>query len=394
MAFTNRGLTGVSYNSAEAFVKPSVGASNLSTILGLPSSGNSIWFNFIIEGGYAYCARGTLGLSIIDIDPIGSANEVFEERTHRPVAGTEVYWSIRDCVLVGTTLVTISRAGTYESTGIGVIETWDVSTPSSTTVQDTYSKNANDDFEALPHLYSAIDTDGTYVYVSGQKSGMYVFDISTPTAISLHGSLTTGDWETQGLTVHNGYCFFANYDNGIRIVDIATPANPGAVTDRLINRPVYNGIHLWIWECVADGDYLYCSCNASNGNKDSVERGLFVLDISDPTTIPTDGSTWIRAQIPAEDQSVWNDLGDQPYLGLSKLGDYIYLAAGDKGVLVWDVSNPVSPIYKGKMGSHSDGDNIYAAEAWEDGVNEYLMYGDGSSINLGSKQLYIDEIVK
>lgn len=386
MSHENRSLTGVAYDSAKAFVKPSVSFSNLDAILDDVASNNSAWWNLHKEGDYIYGARGVKGLSIVDVSTPGSANEVFSSLTH-DVAGATTGWRCMGVTLIGSRIVTVSRSGN-DALGVAYIETWN-DNGALTASLERYTSNSIDGYELDPTLYSAVDTDGTWAIVSGQKAGVYVFN-PADLASGPVSQIETPDWETQGLCIHNGYVFFANYNNGIRIVDLNNGTGAiGAVTDREVASPIYNSIQLWIWDCVADGNYLYCSNNVSGGSGDSVERGLLVMDITDPTT--TD--TWIRAKIPDADQDEWNDQGDKPYLGITKLGNYIYMAAGHGGVFVWDVTDPTRPIYKGKKGNHSDGDNIYSVASWKDQEKEYIAYADGKSINEGSHQLYIDQVI-
>ena len=372
----NRQITGNAYSSRKAFVKPSISLSNQGKLLSSAADFNTICWHIHKSGDYLYASTNNKGISVIDVSNPASPS----------VTDTEVgtTYRIRGSVVIGGTLVTCAR------TANGEIETWDITNPAAIVSQDSY-------IPAGTEKYSAIDTDGTYAYVASQVAGLHVFDVSTPTVIAEHGSLTTGTWETQGLAVHNAYAFMANYNNGLRIVDIATPATPGAVTDREIACPIYNGNTLRIWECAADGNYLYASVNLTTTQYDtggSAERGLLVLDITDPTTIPTNGSTWIRAQIPAADQDVWNRVGDNPYIGITKLGNYVYMGAGHGGVFIWDVTDPTNPIYKGLRGNQDSGDNIYGVVAWNDANKTYVAYGDGANeVGAGSNQVYVDEVV-
>lgn len=356
---------------------------------------NTGYWNLKHKDSYILCARGVAGVSIVDASTPSALSEVYQSFCHNSVGGN-VGYRCMDVAYSGNTMVTVCRTGSYESTGIGYLETWDITTPGSTTSLDVYSKNASPDVaEALPHLYSAVQASGNYAYVSGQKSGFFIFDISTPATISLAGSLTSGSFETQGLDIDASYAYICNYGFGLRIVDIGTPASPGGVLDRSIACPTYNGIQLRPWYCKKDGNYLYVCTNTSGATNDT-ERSLLILDVSDPANIPTDGSTWIRCKIPAEDQdTAWvSPTGDKPYLGIDKIGNTVFIGGGESGALAFDVTYPTSPRYLGKLGNISDGDLIGGVVCLSIGGVPHVVYGDYIKPTgvTTSQQLYIGQI--
>ena len=354
---------------------------------------NSMWWNLKSTGDYLYGARGTSGVSVIDVSTPSAMTEPYDSFCHNLVGGA-VGYRCMDVAVTGNTMVTVARSGSYETTGIGYLETWDITTPASTTSSDVYSKNASDALEASPHLYSAVAMHGTYACVSGQKSGFFVFDVSTPATIALTGSLETGSWETQGLCVHNvggtDYAFCANYGFGIRAVSLATPSSPGDTGTLSAYTGGANGHTLRPWVCVADGDYLFCSVNTSNTQGDSVDRGLLVADISNPASM-----SWVAScAIPSADQDEWNSYADRPYLGITRHGNYVFIAGGHSGMAVFDVSDPTKPQYRGMKGLFTSTDNIYScAIVTVNGVH-HLAYGDGAhpTTATGSQQIYLEEI--
>jgi hypothetical protein len=364
VATSNRYITGKAYNAAKAFVKPSVNFNNQATILGLAPSSASIFWHFNYDDGYVYGARHGLGISVIDVSTPASANETDSATTGAlPVRGS---------VVINGTLFTVSRGTT------GELNSWDITNKSAIINSDTIASATK---------FSAIATDGTYAYVAGQQTGFYSFNVSNPAAMVQITEDTSGNIENQGVEYHNGYVYFANYHYGVRIFDTSLGVL-GGVTNRDVAAPVYNGITLRAWECVAEDDYLYVSTNISNAQYAAgggVERGLLVLPIDDPVNVTS--ASWIRAQIPAADQDVWNDQGDNPYIGITKLGNYVYMGAGHGGVFIWDVSDPTNPIYKGVKKSFTNSDSVYGVAAWRDNGKDYVVYGDGANSVVGSNQV-------
>ena len=393
MALVNRNVTG----KARGGIPSGSARLTLSQVdsndFGEASNINSVWWNLKSTGDYLYGARGTSGVSVIDCSTPSTMTETFDSFCHNLIGGA-VGYRCMDVAVTGNTMVTVTRSGSFETTGIGYLETWDITTPASTASLDVYSKNASDALEASPHLYSAVAMFGTYACVSGQKSGFFVFDVSTPATIVLTGSLTTGSWETQGLCVHNvggaDYAFCANYGFGIRAVGLGTPATPADTGALSAYTGGSEGHTLRPWDCVADGDYLFCSVNTSGAQGDSVDRGLLVADISNPASMSWAG----HCAIPSADQDTWNVSADRPYLGITRYGNHVFIAGGHGGVAVFDVSDPTNPQYRGMKGLFTADDNIYScAIVTVNGVH-HLAYGDGAhpTTATGSQQIYFEQI--
>lgn len=345
----------------------------------IPATGGQYYWDLAVDGDYLYAASGSEGVVIFDITD--AAAPVYETTVFsKNPAGANVFQACTDAIIVGTVLIMCAR---NISATPSYITLYDITDPTAPVWTGSYESASGD-------WYQGLDTDGTYVYVAGQLAGLIVFDISGA-APTVHGSLTTGNWETSRLAVHGGYVYCANHGYGVRIVDIATPASPGAVTDREIATPVYNSVQLRARNVVADGNYLYMSPNTSTTTSHP-ERGLCVLDITDPTTVPANGSTWIVTPIDAADVDTWNEWGDKPILGLMKLDNYVYLANGQRGTALYYVADPTTPIYKGLYGTDTPAEtNLYKVEAFKKDNYTYMYYGDGAE-NDQKHTLFVDLI--
>jgi len=343
----------------------------LNIVQTISGSGTSaIWFNFKQSGNHVYAANHTGGVDVIDVSTPASAS----------IIDTLASGNARDIDIAGTTLVTAARATN------GDFKTWDISNPASIpAVLDTHTGTAQ--------KYSALVVDGADVYVAGQVSGAHKFSVAVPGTIPAPTSNTSGAWETQGITLSGNYVFFANYNNGLRILDKATL---GGVTDNIVPAPSLNGQLLRIWECVIsdDGNWLFATTNVTTASGSAIERGLAILNISNPTT-SFSASDWIIAPVGSHDVDTWNDAGDMPLLGLVYHNGYIFAGNGQKGVAMWHVVDPTRPTYQGLLTGIDSGDNITAIGTFNILGKTYLIFGDGArtSSTDGTDKLYIGEII-
>lgn len=360
--------------------------------LSSPPSSQQFYWDYHISGNYMYSASHTNGCDIFDITTPTSPSHVVNIRMRTP-AGAASGMPCTDVITIGNTLFMCGRSINFGTPAPGYITTYDITTPTSPSFLATFEDTTPD----LNPWYQGMGTDGTYLYVASQYDGVFVFNISNPAALTIHGSNSTGSWETSRLVVHNGYLYCANHGFGMRILDIATPATPGAVTDRSIAALVVsNGVvtdTMRVRNLVANGNYLYCAPNVATGDGDSPLRGLMVLDITDPTTVPTNGSTWVLAPIAANQVDVWNGQGDKPIMGISYLNNFVYLPNGQKGTSVFYVGNPDKPEYVGLMGTSISGTNLYQTLAFTKGGVDYVMYGSGAEVPATqTHNLFVDKI--
>lgn len=328
----------------------------------------ALWYNFEQSGDYVYAANHTGSVDVIDVSTPSSAS----------IIDTLAADWARDIGITGTILVTIARAAVD-----GTLKTWDISSPAAIPAAlDTHTGTAE--------KYSALVMDGTDVYVAGQVSGAHKFDVSVPGTIPAPLSNTGGSWETQGVALIGNYVAFANYNNGLRILDKATM---GGVTDNTVPQPVSNGDALRIWAVDIVGNYLFATTNVTNAVGNSEERGLAILDLSDPTAIMT-ADDWIIAPVNPADVDTWNTAGDMPLGGLIHHNDYMFAGNGQKGVAVWNIVDPLNPVYVGLITGQDNGDNITSVGLFTIGGQEHLLFGDGARVVTtdGTDKLYIGEL--
>lgn len=108
-----------------------------------------------------------------------------------------------------------------------------------------------------------------YLYAPDRAHGLYVLDISDPSAIvEVASCQTPGEAMNIDISENNMYIYLADFNKGLRIIDVSNPLIPfevGFYEENLIRTT----------NVAVKGDTVYVS--------DGGETGLFVFDVSDPT---------------------------------------------------------------------------------------------------------------
>ena len=177
---------------------------------------------------------------------------------------------------------------------------------------------------------------GDYAYIADSTQGLAVIDISDPTnpGTSINEDTSGGAYEVH---VSGDFAYIADDTSGLAVIDISDPTNPGT--------PVYedtdNAYGLFV-----SGDYAYIA---------DFFLGLAVIDISDPTNPGT---------------PIYEDTTGHAW-GVYVSGNYAYVADGNSGLAVIDISdptNPSTPYYEDTTG--------YAYAVFVSGDYAYVADGD------------------
>jgi len=356
----------------------------------LPPSDNSVWFGFYRSGNYIFGARGTAGVAVIDISVKTAPVIVFESKT-KDTVGADSSHACRTFFPVGTpgtggaVAFSITRNGLYEAVNAtSRIMEWDISDPDPANwgpstplvIYEDTSASANDVM-----LYSDMQTDGTNLFVAGQKKGVAKFSVSDVSA----GPVTNeaDDWETQGLVLGSSHAFYCNYRFGLRSILLSDMSSVDSIPTETFGG---KGLRPWDGELTEDENHLIVSFNTSAPEHYS---GIVVYDVSNPAAI-THIATSI---IPAEDRSSWFSGGDSPCLRTSMVDGYFFAANGFKGYGCWDVSDPTAPVWQGNISELDAGDSVAGVEIWQESGMWYAATGDGyQPANSGTNQFYLDRV--
>ena len=152
---------------------------------------------------------------------------------------------------------------------------------------------------------SGVDIQGNYAYVTESMYGLDIIDISDPHTPQVVGSTPLEGRIIIDMAIQGNYAYVAGNDR-MEIVDIADPAVP-AVVGTFLGRFINN---------ITVADTL------------AIVAGLYwfdIVNVADPSK-PVVVGEWAGPDI----------------LDIDIEGDLIYLAAGNYGILVLDISNPDS----------------------------------------------------
>jgi len=168
-----------------------------------------------------------------------------------------------------------------------------------------------------------VATSGTYAYVAAGSAGFKILNIATPSAPTLVASIDSLSY-CESVVISQPYAYIAanttsNYQGRSFIFDISTPATP-VYKSTIMG---FGGYHQYM---SVRGGYAYiCDYNA----------GLQVVNVSvatNPTNVVTIPSGYRTASIVFD-------------------GNYGYVAVGDSGMYVYNVTNPAAPTFAGKIGT-------------------------------------------
>jgi hypothetical protein len=219
---------------------------------------------------------------------------------------------------------------------------------------------------AIPSGFStaSIVFDGNYAYVAVGTLGLFIYDVSTPSAPVFVTSILTGGraaFVSYGAItiggVPKGHIYVSNRDTpGCAAINVSDPAHP-ALSGNLTAVPAASGI-------------AYCPFY-SNGKVYVAygAAGLRILDVSNPTSAALVSTTALGgdsravavsgnyAYVAALDSGLYvidvtnaanpaklNTLKIPRANGLAFSGNYLYVAAGDSGLAIIDITTPATPV--------------------------------------------------
>ena len=188
------------------------------------------------------------------------------------------------------------------------------------------------------HLTSAslnahwLETNGSLVYIADYDYGIRVADISVPTAPVLIDSVPLSG-NPMYVTMQGNHLYVAAGIAGLYILNVDIPSHPVEVG--------HIGLSGETMDIALDGSIAYVAVN---------DTKLKVVDVSSPSAPDSIGYAW-----------AWR------VTHVHAMGDHVYTLGGT-GVMVFDVSNPASPVKVDEVATtatYVDGairnDRLYAA---------------------------------
>ena len=311
-------------------------------------------YDVFVKDNYAYIANGKVGFAIIDVSNPNNPGQII----HKAIQGRfeKVYVKDNHAYLSanwqGLVVIDLSdpenpQEPIYKETnGTGMIihgkgnilylacenglAIFDISVPSNL----FYEKK-----QILGNVVSVFSNDNK-VFIADEKGAAAVVDVldhsNTFNPTFIHKSSDTTD-----IFVYNNYAYLAATWQGLLIIDISNPFNPGEPVSA-ISLGTYNHIRK-----------VFVFNNTAFAIDES---SLFIIDVADPDnpSVPVIKNT----------ANILNNIFVS--------GDYAYIAADEAGLMIIDVSNissPFDPVYIDTVGKANDvfimGNYAYIADGEE-----------------------------
>ena len=304
--------------------------------IGSHTLSGSLWFTgFDCDEKCACIAAVSSGLIVVDVSHPGTIEEVGRYDPHDTAFGLEVSGDY----------AFISISGESEN-----LLVYDVSEPSSP--KEVHSLS----IEGRPFWISVWED---YLFVPGVEvdlvASMGVLDISdptNPTEIACWQPFHGYSGVPLSVECYENYAYVALAYGGVQIYDVSQIDQPVALDGWTLFDPITNQ-GFAVRNVKVSWPYLFVPEEV---------YGLYVLDVSDPTSItevarhPTPGSAW------------WIDLSPDC--------NYAYIADATGGLRIFDVSNPLVPV---EVGFHEDleraihvtvcGDSVYISDSGHIGLH-------------------------
>jgi len=272
----------------------------------------------------AYVSLKTAGFSIIDVSNSASptligSTEVIGGQTFRRLAisGTTVYLGDRDYLriydtsdpatptqisqidLIFSYCNDVSVVGTKAYVLIsGALLVYNIATPSSPHLLGSYG---------LPNAQKVSVIDTTAFIASG-SAGMQVVDVSNPKTPRPFVSIDTLS-AAQDVVIENSIAYVSEWSTGLQVFDVSLPGLPALLSTELIEQGT-SGV------AVQDATVYTTSRNK-----------VYIFDATDPTKL-----------------SLLNTIDLPGATGVTVVGTTLYVACGESGFHIIDVSDPSTPV--------------------------------------------------
>lgn len=323
-------------------------------------------WDVVLAGNYAYVADGDSGFRIINIsDPFAPVS----------VAAVETPLASLGIAISGNYAYVICAE---DYTGLQVID-----------ITDPIEPVALDYLVCTPGEAVAVAVSGNYAYLVGGNFDPIVIDVTDPTSLKVAGSPSEafhGPYY-RDLDVFGGYvCVVGPL---FHLIDASVPTAVATV----------GTVNISSQAVAVSGNYAYVIGQSLPWGMDGTPPSLLVIDIRDPSIplltgrIEVGGDAAIEisngfAYIAAGDAGVQvADVSDpfEPVLlstmdtpseaqDITVSGSYAYVAASDAGLQIIDISNPVTPIIVGALDTFPNAagvavsDNYALVSAWDSGL--------------------------
>jgi len=264
------------------------------------------------DGSKAYVADGDSGLQIVDVS---------NPEVPKLLSSYEARGSVKSVSLSNDgSKAYLANQGEGDKAGLEIV---DISSPAPVLL-GSYNEPASSVYSS--HIRNiALSRDGSKAYLADGINGLRILDISSPAAptlLSTYEGLQTVNGVT--LSSDGSKAYLADGIHGLRIIDVSNPAVPSEL-GRYRTLAKASTVTL-----SNDGSKAYVMENDARGGHGTIVargRGLLIVDISNPEAPALLGSY---------------DTGRGGRVTLSSDGSKAYVAAG-RSLQVVDITNPTGP---------------------------------------------------
>jgi hypothetical protein len=299
--------------------------SNPTTVGGYDTPGMA--HSVAVTGTLAYVADGSQGVRVVDVSNPANPKEAGFYNTSGEAVGV---------IVVGQYV--------YVADGSQGLQALDIVNPSSPAEAGAYDTPG----EALD-----VVVVGDYAYIADYDQGLRIVDIANTSYFTETGYYHPASFDAYDLQVVGDYAYIAAGTDGLHIVDISDPTDPVWFDD-------YE-IPIWAYGVDVVGDYAYLALG---------EEGLRVVEVSDSVSSPVAVGAYTMLGY-AEKVAVagdyvyaaefrgrlhvvgvtdpanmtWHGFSDvmSDADALATFGHYAYVVDEDKGLRVFDLSDPRAP---------------------------------------------------
>jgi len=350
---------------------------------------DDIAFDVHVSGNYAYLAANEGGLRIIDIsvpanpvevgfiNTLGEAGDVYIYENYAFIAdwdnGTRII-DITDPMIpfeVGSIGTGTVAAGVCVSAGHAYIaeysygmSIYDISDPSNPSQVDFLYWDIGFSWE--------ISISDGYLSAAVNHAGMKLYDIAAPDDLNRIGAFETAG-EVSGIFVAGDYAYLADGYDGLKILNISNSSIPREVgAYEFLLHGGTNGsagaIHVdGDYACIADRAFSrYRKLNISNPNSPNsiaaISMNGGVNDVFISGQVVYLAQNWNGLGILTLETS--NEVGHfytDYALGVCVSGNYAYVADGEAGLRIIDISNPAAPAEAGSFDTGDMAINVFVA---------------------------------
>ncbi len=199
----------------------------------------------------------------------------------------------------------------------------------------------------------AVAVSGNYAYVADRSAGLQVFDVRNPANCVRVGGYNIKGQEAIGIAVSGNYAYIAYMHAGLQIIDVSDRANCRRVGECATSAIAYG--------VAVSGNYAYVAANLA---------GLQVIDVRNPASCRIVGGYAVKGVTvhlpPRGGVDTVGDLDSQfntPVAsGVAVLRNYVFLAYGNAGLEVIDVSNPTKCVRVGGYKRPGEARNVAVSE--------------------------------